>query len=761
MKILNRKNVTHALLCHAGFYLITAILLIPENAFAQDAPVRQISGKVYDNKQEPLPGASIRSLYTAHGTLTDADGKFSLDLPDSVSRVVLSYVGYENDTLNVAHIAANGDIRLQPARELKEVKVESRKKSTEINLLGSAKIEKIGSRELMKAACCNLSESFETTPSVDVGFTDAVSGYKQIQMLGLAGTYTSFTRENIPDIRGLAAISGLTFTPGAWVESMQLSKGAGSVVNGYEGTAGQINVEWRKPFADKEPKLYLNGYQNTQGRTEGNLVLSRRFNDELSTNLLLHGRSDWGKVDQNGDGFLDQPLGQTFVGSNRWFYFDKSGFEVQGGIKGVYLDNTGGQKTYKEGMEQVSGNPWGYQQQIKRIEGWAKIGKVFPAKMWKSMGLQLSGVYHDQQSRYGSRAYDASQKSFYANYIYQTIISNTNHIIKGGASFQADGYKEVFTGTPYDRTEYVPGAFVEYSYSYLTRFSFVAGLRADYHNLFGAFVTPRLHVRYAPADNSVFRASVGRAQRTANIFAENLGYLASSRSYLVQGTEKDRPYGLNPEVAWNMGLNFTQKFMLNYRDGAFSTDYYYTNFTNQVVVDVERPGEVRLYNLNGKSFAHSFQAQLDYEPVRKLDVRLAYRYYNVQSTYDGEQKLKPLVAAHRAFANFGYETKNSWKFDYTIQWIGPKRLPSRYSEHHATLESGDSPSFVQMSAQISKSWKEGDIEVYLGGENLTNYMQHDLITGATNPFGHNFDGSLVWGPGMGRNVYVGFRYKLK
>jgi hypothetical protein len=761
MKILNFRYAGHALRSNVCTCLIPAILLIPGKASAQDAPVRQISGNIYDNKQEPLPGASVRSLYTAHGTLTDADGKFSLDLPDSISQVVLSYVGFENDTLSVARIAANGNIHLQPARELKEVKIESRRKSTEINLLGSAKIEKIGSRELMKAACCNLSESFETTPSVDVGFTDAVSGYKQIQMLGLAGSYTSFTRENIPDIRGLAAITGLTFTPGAWVESMQLSKGAGSVVNGYEGTAGQINVEWRKPFADNEPKLYLNGYQNTQGRTEGNLVLGHRFSDAISTNLLLHGRSDWAKVDQNGDGFLDQPLGQTFVGANRWFYFDKSGLEIQGGVKGVYLDNTGGQKNYKEGMEQVSGNPWGYQQQVKRIEGWAKVGKVFPAKAWKSMGLQLSGVYHDQESRYGSRAYDAGQKSFYANYIYQTIISNTNHIIKGGASFQADRYDETFAGTPYKRTEYVPGAFVEYSYTYLTRFSFVAGLRADYHNLFGAFVTPRLHVRYAPADNSVFRASAGRAQRTANIFAENLGYLASSRTFLVQGSGRDQPYGLNSEVAWNMGLNFTQKFMLNYRDGAFSADYYYTDFTNQVVVDMEQPGEVRFYNLNGKSFAHSFQAQLDYEPVRKLDVRLAYRYYNVQNTYGGEQKQKPLVAAHRAFANIGYETKNSWKFDYTVQWIGSKRLPSRYSEHHATLESSNSPSFVQMNAQVSKSWKEGDIEVYLGGENLTNYMQHDLITGAANPFGHNFDGSLVWGPGMGRNVYIGFRYKLK
>ncbi|PSK94968.1 TonB-dependent receptor [Taibaiella chishuiensis] len=748
---------------YSTILIFSGLLLSATYASAQDAGIRQISGTITDaGTKEGLPGASIRALGSDHGTVADAEGNFSLSLPDSAARVVVSYVGFENDTLDVAAGTTPFTVALRETRNLKEVTIESRRKSTEINLLGTMKTEKIGSRELMKAACCNLSESFETTPSVDVGFTDAVSGYKQIQMLGLAGSYTSFTRENIPDVRGLAAITGLTFTPGAWVESMQLSKGAGSVVNGYEGTAGQINIEWRKPFAEKEPRLYLNGYQSVQGRTEGNLVLSHKFSESLSTNLLLHGRGDWAKIDQNKDGFLDQPLGQTFVGSNRWFYFGKSGLEIQGGIKGVYLDNTGGQKAYSKGTEQVTGNPWGYEQQIKRVEGWAKIGKVFPAKSWKSMGLQLSGIYHDQQSLFGGRNYDGRQKSFYANYIYQTIIGNTNNIIKGGASFQADDYKESFTGAGYKRTEYVPGAFVEYAYNYLTKFSVVAGLRGDYHNIFGAFVTPRLHVRYAPLENTVFRASAGRAQRTANIFAENLGYMASNRAFVVNGNG-GKAYGLNPEVAWNMGLNFTKKFMLNYRDGAFSMDYYYTDFTNQVVVDIEQPHEVKFYNLNGKSYAHSFQAQLDYEPVRNLDVRLAYRYYDVRATYEGVLKQKPLIAPHRAFMNIGYETKNSWKFDYTLQWVGTKRIPAHLTDDEpgGHVMDSQSPSFVQMNAQISKSWQDGNVEVYLGGENLTGYMQHNLILGASDPYGKSFDGSLVWGPAMGRNFYVGFRYKLK
>jgi len=758
---MNKRSFIKKKSCTGIIALTLSACFFHNQASAQDAEKNTVSGKVFDmQSNEALAGAAISTLPSEGSAFSNVDGTFSLELSAAVHQLVVTYAGYENDTVSLSD-SRQLSIGMKASKALKEVTITSRKKSTELSLLETGNVQKIGSRELMKAACCNLSESFETTPSVDVGFTDAVSGYKQIQMLGLAGSYTSFTRENVPDVRGLAAITGLTFTPGAFVESIQLSKGTGSVVNGYEGTAGQINIEWRKPFAEKEPVLFLNGYQSAQGRSEMNAIVSHKFSESVSSNLLLHAKSNWMKVDQNNDGFMDNPLGNTLVGSNRWFWFSPKGWEIQGGVKGVYLDNTGGQKTFSKGMEQIAGNPWGYQQNLSRMEAWAKIGKVNTQKPYQSMGLQLSGVHHNQESQYGSRAYDARQQSFYANYIYQSIINNTNHIIKAGASFSADGYKEIFDQTQYRRTEIVPGAFAEYAYNYRKKFNVVAGLRVDHHNLFGTFVTPRLHLRYALSDNSVLRASAGRAQRTANIFAENTGYMASSRNFIIAGSDPETPYGLKPEVAWNTGLNFTKKFMLNYRDGAFSMDYYYTDFRNQVIVDVERPGEVSFYNLNGRSYAHSFQAQLDYEVIRKLDVRLAYRFYDVRSTYNGILKEKPLVAAHRAFANIAYETNNSWKFDYTFQWIGSKRLPERYTAHDMIVAEGNSPSFIQMNAQISKSWKEGDIEVYVGAENLTGYMQQNMISGAENPFGKGFDGSLIWGPGMGRNFYVGFRYALK
>ncbi len=733
-------------------------------ALAQNASVRKIHGIVISESQnQTLEAATIITLPDSTISFTNSKGIFNVELGPTTNKIVVSYMSYISDTLIVAEIADTVWISLVEAKSntLNDAVVKTRTNSTEISTIGIQKVEKIGHREMLKAACCNLSESFETTPSVDVGFTDAVSGYKQIQMLGLAGSHTMFTRENIPDTRGLAAITGLTFTPGTWVESMQLSKGTGSVVNGYEGTAGQINVEWLKPFEEKMPRVILNGYQSTQGRSEGNLIYNHNFDEKLSTNLFLHGKSNWMRVDQNNDGFLDQPLGKTFAGANRWFYFSPKGYEIQGGIKGVYMDNTGGQVAFADSKQQTATGPWGYLQNVERVEAWAKLGKMFVEKPYKSMGLQLSALHHNQNTTYGLTNYDAKQQSLYANYIYQTIISNTDHIIKGGGSVAYDKFNEVYGTGLYNRTEIVPGAFAEYSYSYLQKLNIVAGLRADYHNLFGFFATPRLHLRYAPTDFTAFRASLGRAQRTANIFAENFAYMASNRSFVNEANNPfTNAYGLSPEVAWNMGLNMTHKFRLNYRDGTFGVDYYYTDFTNQVVVDIENPHSVRFYNLDGKSYAHSFQAQLDYEPIRKLDVRLAYRWYNVKTTYDGTLRQKPLVAAHRAFANIAYETNNNWTFDYTIHWTGTKRVPL-HSKDGINYNSFTSSPFTIMNAQIGKSWKNETFHLYAGVENIFGVMQHHLVLGADQPYSNYFDASVIWGSGMGRNIYVGFNYRFK
>lgn len=671
---------------------------------------------------------------------------------------MVSFIGYQNDTIETA--GKNFvEVILKSSVALDEVTVVHRRKATEISLLEPAKVEVLSERELQKAACCNLSESFETSPSVDVSFTDAVTGARQIQMLGLAGPYVQITRENIPDIRGLSAISGLTYIPGTWIESIQLNKGTGSVANGFESITGQINVELRKP--EEAERLYFNLYANQEGNFEGNLHLMQKINDKWSTGLLLHSKNNSFKQDRNNDGFLDSPLSTYYIGINRWKYHNPNGLEAQLGVKGTFIESTGGQLKFNPDEDAFTSNYWGMQMKVNRYEAWAKVGKVFLNNPGHSIGFQLNWTTHDQYSYFGLNEYDATQHVGYANLLYQGIIGNTNHKYRTGASIQFDNYNEHFNDTLFTRNEIVPGAYFEYTYSHLDKFSVVAGLRADYHNNFGAFVTPRLHLRYAITDKTVLRASAGRGQRTASILSENSGLFASSRKLLIQGNNSENPYGLKPEVAWNYGLNFTQKFIIDYRNGSISLDFYRTDFVNQVVIDLDQnPQEVLFYNLDGKSYANSFQAQFDYELIKRLDMRIAYRWYDVKVTYNGVLKDKPLLSSHRAFLNLAYETRKHWKFDYTINWQGKKRIPYTGSNPAEYQLNESSPSFYLMNAQISKTWND-KFDVYLGGENLLDYMQPNPIISNQDPFGSYFDSSLIWGPVMGRIIYLGMRYKIK
>ena len=748
--------------CISGKMWVMGLLLTTTTAFAQKS--RDVQGTVSikndKGEKEFIAGAIVSIPHTEIGTQTAIDGKFQLTVPDSNCLLIVSYIGYIADTIILTPDIKNLAIELIMPHNLKEVAVKEKLKSTELSLINPIQTEMIGQQELQKAACCNLSESFVTTPSIDVVFTDAVTGYKQIRLLGLMGQYALITQENIPNMRGLAAITGLTFTPGSWIESMQLSKGTGSVVNGFESFAGQLNVELKKPFSGE--LWFFNVYQSTQGRSEVNAIYRHKFNNCLSSNLMVYATSQWLKTDQNKDHFLDQPLGSQINILNRWVYSGKDGWMFQVGVKFLYADGIGGEWNYKKGDPQIPGNPWGYQFTTIRLEDWAKIAKVFSQRPGTSIGLQLSNINYSQDAIYGPREYIGIQNSVYANLIFQTYINNTNHIIKTGTSGILDIYNEQFAMINYQRTEKVPGVFCEYAYTYSDKFNMVAGLRGDYNNIYGAFATPRLHLRYAPFKRTVIRASIGRAQRTANIFAENAGFMAGNRQFNIENPQAGKAYGLNPEVAWTSGANITHKFKIGFHDAALSIDYYYTYFQNQVVVNLDEPGFLIFSNLSGKSFANSCSAQFDYEMIHNLNLRLAYRYYKVMTTYDGILKEKPLVPANRAFINLDYETHNKWKFDYNIQWISTQRTPG-ITHNHGGLDPGgvnQSPSYFQMNTQITKVFSD-IFEAYIGGENLTNYMQHDAIVNAANPYAQNFDASMIWGPMMGRNIYIGIRYKIK
>ncbi|MBL4658211.1 MAG: TonB-dependent receptor [Flavobacteriales bacterium] len=735
------------------------MLTVP-GLFAQDS-LRIVTGKIQEKDEDghlsTLVGASVYWSGTTLGTTTSSNGEFSIERTKTTNLLIVSFVGYGNDTITVGksnHI----DVLLDRSIDLGIVEVVHRTRSTEISMMDPIKIENIGKKELLKAACCNLAESFETNPSVDVSFTDAVTGTKQIQMLGLSGPYTQITRENMPYVRGISSIYGLTYIPGPWISSIQLNKGMGSVANGYESIAGQINVELRKPEVDD--RLYLTTYTNEKGRVEGNLVYNQAVTKKIGTGLLLHGSANPLRHDNNNDGFLDHTVNQNLIGLNRWKYAGDDGFRMQLGIETVISDHIAGQNDFDSSIDSDTSQIWGMRLDLRRYQGWAKFGKVYEDRPWKSIGLQISGSTDSQQSNFGTTQYNAEESTLYLNLIYQSIFSTTDHKIKIGASAFGDDYYEKLRDTSFVRKEYVTGTFAEYTYLSGDKFTAVIGLRADYHNMFGLFATPRVHLRYKIGKKNIVRASVGRGLRAANIISENKGILASSREIVIMSEGENLPYGLNPEIAQNYGLNFTRNFTIDYRDGIFSVDLYKTDFENQVVLDLEDPRKAVFYNLDGKSYSYSLQTQLDYELIKRLDMRVAYRFNEVKTTFNGDLILKPFIASHRAFINLGYETRKYWKFDYTLNWIGQKRIPSTKQNPEEYQVAGWSPDFFLMNAQVSKTWKEM-FEVYVGAENLLNFRQSNPIIANEEPFDQYFDASLVWGPIFGRTVYFGIRYTVK
>ncbi len=749
-------------------YIIGLLLLIPFLSFSQQTFKGMIMDKNNPKDNLGVFGANVYWLNTSVGTTTDEKGWFAIPYKSSYKRLVVSFVGYKTDTLSITSLEPIHHF-LTPENELDEVKITSKKKATQKSFIQTANVFTVNSDELLKAACCNLAESFETNPSIDVNFSDALTGTRQIRMLGLKSPYLLISQENIPSIRGAAQVFGLTFTPGTWVESIQITKGAGSVINGYESISGQINAELVKPFTDK--KFFLNAYGSLAGRLELNTHFNKKVSKKWQTGLYIHGNYRGEKFDRNNDNFLDNPLMNQINVMNRWQYIDAEKGWVSF-INFRYMDDSKqtGEVNFNPDINQVTNLPvlsgdevWGSEIDTKRFDTSLKLGYVFPELPFQSFGFQFAYSNHEQDSYFGLRTYDIQHQSVYSNLLFNSIIGDTRNKFTTGIGFTHDTYDELVNLINFRRNENSFGGFFEYAYDNLDDFSFTAGLRVDTHNLLGTFVTPRLHVRYVPWEKGVFRASVGQGRKSANIFAENQQLFASARQINIQSTGGNI-YGLDPEVAWNYGVSYLQGFNLFERKGDITFDFYRTNFENQVVVDWENPQEISFYNLQGESFANSFQVEVNYNITEGLDTRFAYKYYDIQTDYNSGKLIKPLTPNHRFFANVSYETHKKendaqWKFDITYNFIGEQRLPDTSSNPVQYRLAEYSNGYSLLNAQLTKVFSK-KFEVYLGGENLTNLKQKNPILASDNSFGSNFDTTIVYAPIFGRMFYSGLRFKL-
>ena len=746
-------------------YILLWGLLLPLTAFAQQFS----KGTVVDEANLPLMGAEVYWNGTQIGVSTDDNGTFTLKRTENSNTLVISYIGYKTKTVKVTNSEAL-HIQLEPQSALEEVVVTQKRANTMKSQWQVANLHTMSSGELLKAACCNLSESFSTNPSIDVNFSDAVTGNKQIKMLGLTSPYILMAEENIPAMRGASQAYGLSFVPGTWIESIQITKGAGSVINGYESISGQINYEIEKPINARP--FFLNLYTSEDSRYELNAHSKVKLSDKWATSLLAHGNVRQRKSDHNHDGFIDNPIGNQINLLNRWQYSNaEKGWVSFVNLNYMKDERQAGQIDYNPLTDKGTTNAWGSEVNSERFTFSNKTGYVFPDTTYKSIGLQNSFQSHRQDSYFGLNSYDIHQKSWYGNLIYNSIIGNTQHKFATGLSGTYDDYNEQLTTSAlagdFSRIDRSVGAFFEYTYDNSSNFSFVAGIRADSHNNLGNFITPRFHLRYNPWKEATFRLSAGRGKRAANVIAENQQLLASSRQLHIIGGDGGKLYGLNPEIAWNYGASFLQAFKIFGKNAELSVDFYRTHFDNQVVVDLDHsPQQALFYNLDGKSFANSLQAEVSISPAKGLDFKAAYKYYDVQTQFTKGQLEKTLTPKHRWFANIAYETADTqennhsqWKFDVTFNWLGEQRLPTTATNPLPYQLSDYAPSFATLNAQITRVFSK-KFEVYVGGENITNYKQANGILAADAPFGAYFDSTMQYAPAFGQMYYAGMRFKL-
>lgn len=601
-------------------------------------------------------------------------------------------------------------------------------------------VELISSKELLRAACCNLGESFTTNPSVDVNYADAATGAQQIKLLGLSGTYVQMLTENIPNYRGLAAPFSLSYIPGPWMQSIQVSKGASSVKNGYESITGQINVEFKKPQAT--PFVDANLYYNTKGKLEANLGGNLKLSERWSTALLGHFEILDKAHDDNGDSFVDMPKVRQGSLQSRWAWLGER-YIFQASVKGLKEHREGGQISHHSPL---TSHPYVIDITNERYEAFTKNAFFLNEEHATNIALILSGSLHHENATYGQKSYKADQRNGYASLLFETDI-NEHHSLSTGLSLNHDYLNEQISKSD----ETTPGVYAQYTYKLGEQLTVMGGLRWDHSNIYGSFVTPRMHLRYSPNSIVTLRGSIGKGYRTSHVLAENNYLLASGRSIVIDDD-------LEQEEAWNYGVSASISIPLGERILGLNAEYYYTNFLHQTVTDLDsNPHVVHFTNLNGDSYSHTWQVEATYPFFEGFTLTATYRRTNVKSTYGGVLREKPLTNRYKGLLTATYAPGlGLWQFDVTLQLNGGGRMPTAYTTNEGLPSWSERyKGYEQLSAQVTRFFRHWSI--YAGGENMTNFKQKDPIIGAGDPWGSHFDSTMVWGPIHGAVYYIGVR----
>ncbi len=626
------------------------------------------------------------------------------------------------------------------------------------------RVEVISSEGLQKMACCNVAESFENSASVTVGYSDAVTGARQIRLLGQSGIYVQMLDENRPVMRGLAAPWGLNWVPSQWLESIQVAKGVTSVINGVESMTGQINLEHRKP-TDEIP-LFVQASVMNDTKTDLNLASSLQLDEmgKWSTAILAQIDGNFMNMDHNGDTFLDDPRGGMAALSNRWLYYDPSGLQVRFGVRGIYDRKNGGQIS-----EKVAGPDnwvaWYADIANKNLNGYVKVGVPLNEDNSRNFAVVTDYSWLNLDARYGKDPFLATQNSMFVNLLYQDQTHESLHFTAGisetydsydlEVSKTVPGFSNQFKTTSWTNDL---GAFGEFTYHYEETFSAIASLRADWYYGSGVQVSPRLTLKWVPFEQLVLRSNGGKGLRTSIPLIDNIGVLSTTKelkgSFLDFPLEQCWTYGGN--ATWYLPFDDSQKTYL-------SLDYFGTQFVEQMLVDYSS-GDIAFYPLSSLEGGHSHtdNLQLDFatEPFRGFTVTVTGRLTDARQTLKNQSDdYKPMTDRYKAVLNLQYATNlNRWIFDFTASLSGPCRVWDFMRDLDPMYKDGWTKPYPLLYAQVTKRFKGFDI--YLGGENLTNYTQPNPIIGWENPWQHGFDASCVWGPLMGARFYAGVRMTI-
>ena len=769
---------------------ILTTLLIP--AAAATLRAQDLKGVVRGgDDREPLIGASVYWAGTTVGASTDAAGEFKLHRIKGYDRLVATYLGYVNDTLRIDNGAERVEFALAAEGiDIESVVVEGSQSGNFVKRDGIIKNEMISFAGLCKMACCNLAESFENSASVTVGYSDAISGARQIKMLGLAGTYTQILDENRPIMRGLSAPYGLSYTPGMWLNSIQVSKGVASVTAGHEAITGQINLEHRKPT--DEERLFVNLYLDDELRPEANISTAFPVtrDGKLSSVLLLHGSMDTHvrDMDHNDDGFLDLPKASQFNVANKWLYTADNGMQIRWGAKYVLENRLGGMVGYRNNREMrenmaehwMDGALYGSHIRNQGANAYLKLGMPVGRSVYdgdeqdekrSNVAFVADYDHFDENAYFGLNDYDGRENALSVNLMYNHYFTYRSSLILG-ASAQVHYFLErLLNDTPWldyrgafdlNRNEHEAGLYAEYTYAIRDKFSVVAGVRGDYNTYFDKYyLTPRGHLRWNITPTTTLRASAGLGYRSTNVITDNIGILATGRRIVFRdGFGKDFN---RMEKALTVGGSLTQNFSLvGHEDATLSFDYFRTQFYNQVVADQEySPTEIMVYDTRKRSYTDTFQIDFSWTPVERLDIFATFRYTDSSITLDrpdgGTERVeRPLVSEYKTLLNIQYATPyRRWVFDVTAQLNGPSRLPTQTGN---LADAEYSPRYPIFFAQVSR--KIGKVDLYAGCENIADYRQKTPILNADRPWSAGFNSSVVWGPLMGRKFYIGMRWNL-